>query len=126
MEAEEDFKAGDRNSSNGTSDRQEEAQESVFEDGQVRDTTGDVRPMKDGESYVYGDSRPDRIEPSDTFVSVDDDPMMTTTRESFPEAKKEDPAFLEAHRVGGDDEIRPQYDKTTGAEGAVLVTKDNG
>lgn len=124
METREEFASGDRNSSNGNSLEQKEASIDVFEDGQVRDTTGDIRPMKDGESYIYGDSRPDQTEPSDTFVSLDDSPMMNTTREDLPEVHKEDPAFLEAHRVDQKDEIRPQYRKQDDSEGAVLVEKE--
>ena len=124
MEREENFEAGDRNSGNGTLPGQQEAQEGVFEDGQNRDTTGDVRPTKGGESYVYGDSRPDRTEPSDTFVSVDDSPMMTTTREDLPEVHTASPEFLRETSHGQNDEIRPQYRKEDGGEGAVLVEKE--
>lgn len=123
MERTEEFKAGDRNSGNGNSREQKEASAAVFEDGQVRDTMGDVRPMKGGEEFVYGDSRPDRTEPSDAFVSVDDTPMTSTTREDLPEVHKADPEFLEATSHGQDDEIRPQYDRATGGEGQVVVTK---
>ncbi len=124
MEPREEFASGDNNTSNGNSLEQKEAQAGVFEDGQIRDTTGPIRQEKDAESYVYGDSRPDQTEPSDTFVDVSESPMMTTTRESFPEAHKEDPAFLEAHRVDGQDEIQPQYNRQDGSEGQVLVAKE--
>ena len=121
MDTEERFAAGDRNSANGTLKGQQEAQEGVFEDGQVRDTTGEIRQLKDSESYVYGDSRPDETEPSDTFEAIDDNPMMTTTREEFPEAKKADPEFLEANRVDRQDHVEAHYRKSDGGEEAVLV-----
>ncbi|RYG25798.1 hypothetical protein EON82_05735 [bacterium] len=123
MERREQFASGDNNTSNGNSLEQKEASADVFEAGQRRSNQGPVRPMKDGEEYVYGDSRPDRTEPSDTFEAVDEHPMMTTTRENLPEAHKEDPAFLESHRVDQRDEIAPHLrkDDPNQSEEAVLI-----
>lgn len=125
MERKEEFASGDNNTSNGTLPGQQEAQIGVFEDGQNRDMNHPVRPMKDGEAYVYGDSRPDRTEASDTFVDVSESPMMTTTREELPEARKEDPAFLEAHRQDNKDEIAPHLrkDDPNQNEEAVLINR---
>ena len=124
MERDDEFEAGDRNSANGSLPGQQEAQEGVFEDGQNRDVTGDVRPEKGGESYVYGDSRPDRTEPSDTFTDVSDSPMMTTTREDLPEVHRASEEFLRETSHGQNDEIRPRYRKEDGGEGAALVEKE--
>ncbi len=121
MEREEDFEAGDRNSGNGNSREQLEASAQVFEDGQVRDTTGPIRQEKDAESYVYGDSRPDKTESSDTFTDIGESPMVTTNRETFPEVHKEDPAVLEAHRVDRQDHIEARYRRIDDGEEAVLV-----
>lgn len=123
MERREEFAAGDRNNANGTRPEQQEAQESVFEDGQNRDTTGTIRHLKDEEPAVYGDSRPDQTEPSDTFVAIDDSPMMTTTREDLPEVQKASAEELEASSHGQNDEIRPRYDRTTDEESQVVVQK---
>lgn len=125
MEREERFESGERGHSNGTSPRQEEAQASVFEDGQNRDIEGKIRPVKDGEPFVYGDSRPDDRDDRGGFVSVDDSPMMTTTREDFPDAHKPDPQLLAETSHGQDDEIRPQYRKKDDSEGQVIVKKES-
>jgi len=124
MRRNEEIGAGDHHSARGNSPHQEEARETVFEDGQIRDTTGEVRPVKDGEEYVYGDSRPDRTESSDSFVDVSESPMMNTTRENLPEVEKPSQALLDATSEGQDDEIRPQYNKTDDTEGQVIVHKE--
>lgn len=123
MERNEEFAAGDRNSANGTLPGQQEAQEGVFEDGQVRDTTNPIKHLKGEESYVYGDSRPDETSPNDSFVSLDDSPMMNTTREDLPQVHKEDPQFLEEHRVDRQDHIEARYQKgdPNAGEEAVVV-----
>ena len=124
MERDDDFSPGDRNSGNGPLPGQQEASAAVFEDGQIRDTTAPVRPEKDGESYVYGDSRPDEIEPKSDFVNIGDSPMMTTTRESFPEVHTLSPEELKATSHGQDDEIRPVYNKMDDTESQVVVQKE--
>jgi hypothetical protein len=125
MERREEFASGDNNTSNGNSLEQKEASPGVFEAGQKRINQDPIRPVKDGEETVYGDSRPDRIEPSDTFVAVDEHPMMNTTREDFPEAHKEDPAFLESHRVDQQDEIAPHLrkDDPNQSEESILINR---
>jgi len=82
-------------------------------------------PLKDGEQFAYGDSRADLTEPSDTFESLDEHPMMNTTREDFPEARKEDPAFLESHRVDQQDESAPHFrkDDPNQSEEAILINR---
>jgi hypothetical protein len=124
MERREEFASGD-NTSNGNSLEQKEASPGVFEAGQKRINQEPLRPVKDGEQYAYGDSRPDEIEPSDTFEAIDEHPMMTTTREEFPEARKEDPAFLESHRVDQQDEIAPHFrkDDPNQSEEAILINR---
>jgi hypothetical protein len=125
MERREEFASGDNNTSNGNSLEQKEASPGVFEAGQKRINQEPIRQVKDAEQFAYGDSRPDQTEPSDTFESIDEHPMMTTTREEFPEAHKEDPAFLEAHRVDQQDEIAPHYRKgdPNQSEESVLINR---
>ena len=125
MEREEDFEAGDRNSGNGNRREQMEASAQVFEDGQIRDTSGPVRQEKDGESYVYGDSRPDRTQASDAFTDISDSPMMNTTREGLPEAHRLSEDELRATSHGADDEIRPKYNPIDDSEGQVIVHKES-
>lgn len=125
MERTEEFASGDINSSNGNSLEQKEASAAVFEDGQIRDTTGKVRPMKGGEEYAYGDSRPDKIEASDTFEDISDSPMMTTTREDIPEVHTLSAEEIAATSHGQDDEIRPQYNRADDSEGQVVVSRGN-
>lgn len=125
MERTEEFASGDINSSNGNSLEQKEASVAVFEDGQIRDTSGEVRAMKDGEEYAYGDSRPDRIEASDTFEDISDSPMMNTTREDLPEAHTLSAEELAATSHGEDDEIRPQYNRMDDSEGQVVLSRGN-
>ena len=124
MERKEEFQAGDRNSGNGNSLEQKEASAAVFEDGQVRDTTGEIRHLKDEESYAYGDSRPDETTPSDTFTDIGDSPMVTTTREDLPEVHKASAEELAATSHGQDDEIRPVYNRVDGTEGQEVVRKE--
>ena len=124
MERTEEFAPGDRNSGNGPLPGQQEASIDVFEDGQIRDTTSPIRHLKDEESYVYGDSRPDEIAPTEDFVNVEDDPMMTTTRESFPEVHTPSAELLKATSHGQDDEIRPLYDPVDDSEGQIVVEKE--
>lgn len=117
-----EFNTGDRNNSNGTSPVQQEAQPGVFKDAQPSSLDDNSAPLSGGERYEYGDSRPDRQDPGG-FTSVDDHPMMTTDRdpEDFPEVRKEDPAFLDAHRVGDDDEIVAHYRKDDDSEEAIVT-----
>ena len=124
MERKEPFAPGDINNASGTLPGQQEAKIGVFEDGQERDTTGPIRQEKDAESYVYGDSRPDETKPSESFDSIDDSAMMTTTREDLPGVDKPSAEFLRETSHGQNDEIRPHYRKEDGGEGAVLVEKD--
>lgn len=125
MERREEFASGDNNTSNTNSLDQKEAQAGVFEAGQKRINQEPIRQVKDAEAAVYGDSRPDQTEPSDTFESIDEHPFMTTNREEFPEVHKEDPAFLEAHRVDQQDEIAPHFrrDDPNQSEEAVLIDR---
>ena len=78
---------------------------------------------KDAEPFVYGDSRPDETAPSDTFTSIDDSPMMTTTREDLPDVEKPTAEFLRETSHGENDEIRPHYRKEDGSEGQELVVE---
>ena len=123
MERKEPFAPGDGDHAKGKLPGQQEAKASVFEDGQIRDTTGEIRPEKDGERFVYGDSRSDETAPSDTFTNIDDSPMMTTTREDLPEVKKPTEEFLRETSHGQNDEIRPHYRKEDGSEGQELVVE---
>ena len=123
MERQEPISPGDSPSASGSLRGQQEAQESVFEDGQNRDTTGPIRQEKDAESFVYGDSRPDETAPSDTFTSLDDSPMMTTTREDLPDVAKPTAEFLRETSHGTNEEIRPHYRKEDGSEGQELVVE---
>ncbi len=124
MERTDDFAPGDRNSGNGTLPGQQEAQEGVFEDGQIRDTSAPVRHLKSEEAFVYGDSRPDETEPKDDFVNIDESPMMNTTREDLPEVHRASAEELRETSHGQDDEIRPLYNRVDGSEGQVVVEKE--
>lgn len=80
----------------------------------------DQREALEGVQGPGGDSRPDLTRDPGGFDRIDEDPRMTTTREHFPEVRKEDPQFLAEHRVDQEDEIVARPDKTTGEEIAVL------
>lgn len=122
---EEDFRSGDRNSSNGTSLQQREASAEVFEDGQNRSIDGPIRPMKDGEPYVYGDSRPEDWE-GGGFVDFEERPEDFIRRGEKLEPMSGDAEFVAPHHEGDDLEIRPRYRKADpeGGEEAVLVKKE--
>jgi hypothetical protein len=106
--------------------------EQLEADGRVFDSSRPrvLKPVPDEEKEELqgvqgpgGDSRPDVTDPNDPSVGfdrIDEDPRMTTTREHFPEVHKEDPKFLEEHRVDQQDEIVGLPQGALGEEGAVL------
>jgi hypothetical protein len=105
----EDHPAGDSPSDVGQSRQQLEAQPGVFESGRpssLKPVPENEREELTGVQGPGGDSRPDRRDPGG-FESIDDDPRMTTTRDPHdqPQIRKEDPKFLEEHRVDQEDEI---------------------
>ncbi len=130
MPERDEFLSGTSPSDSGQLEGQQEAQRSVFEnatENTLKPVPEDQREELTGVQGPGGDSRPDRTDPSDShFVDVSDHPMMTTDRDVKPGVRKEDPAFLEAHRVDQEDEIGVRYDKATDGEKTVLgprVTK---
>lgn len=106
--------------------QQREASADVFEDGQNRSIDGPIRPMKDGEPYVYGDSRPDDREDRGGFVSFENPPEEFIHREEKFEVPLGDAEFVPKHHEGDNLEIRPRYrtEDPEGAEEAILVEKE--
>jgi hypothetical protein len=119
--AQDDIQSDDR-----TTLQQREASADVFEDGQNRSIDGPIRPMKDGESYVYGDSRPDDREDRGGFVNFEQRPEEFIHREEKFEAPMGDAEFIPTRHEGDNLEIRPRYRTADpeGAEEAVLVEKE--
>ncbi len=101
--------------------QQREASADVFEDGQNRSIDGPIRPMKDGEPYVYGDNRPDDREDRGGFVNFENSPEEFIHREEMFEAPVGDAEFVPKNL-----ETRPRHrpEDPEGAEETVLVEKE--
>lgn len=108
--------AGDSPSDVGQSPEQLEGSVKSFGKGRESGTQGDGGKVEG----VFGDSRPDRIDPSEArFEQVADEPQDLLDRES-PEIRRVDPEELARTRVDQEDEIVARPRGAEGAEEAVL------
>lgn len=120
-----DFEAGASPSDTGIFSKEMEADRSVFESERPRlnqPVDDESSDESNGLQGPGGDSRPDETDPrTGEFVSLQEHPMMTTVRDANgPEIRKEDPEFLEAHRVDQEDEIVGRPNLETGSQEAIL------